>query len=110
MVSDNEGGRWCFDVAGRPAWWSRGAGTRVERSYDSSGRLVGVTRSGGGSRRYEWGESGRIERVIDADGVVEVDNAYDEAGRVVRQRSAFGRVSHYSYLPGGGQGVPGIES
>lgn len=145
VVSDNEGGRWCFDVAGRPAWWSRGAGTRVERSYDSSGRLaglahergrgvdvvwdgagsrivalvardgrradfsydssgrlVGVTRSGGGARRYEWGEeSGRIERVVDADGVVEADNAYDEAGRVVRQRSAFGRVSHYSYLPGG---------
>ena len=145
VVSDNEGGRWCFDVAGRPAWWSRGAGTRVERSYDSSGRLaglahergrgvdvvwdgagsriaalvardgrradfsydssgrlVGVTRSGGGARRYEWGEeSGRIERVMDADGVVEADNAYDEAGRVVRQRSAFGRVSHYSYLPGG---------
>ena len=145
VVSDNEGGRWCFDSSGRPAWWSRGAGARVERSYDcagrlaglvhergrgvdvvwdesgsriaalvardgrradfsydSSGRLVGVTRSGGGARRYEWGEdSGRIERVIDADGVVEVDNAYDEAGRVVRQRSAFGRVSHYSYLPGG---------
>ena len=145
VVSDNEGGRWCFDVAGRPAWWSRGAGTRVERSYDSSGRLAGlahergrgvdvvwdeagsrivalvardgrradfsydssgrlveVTRSGGGARRYEWGEeSGRIERVVDPDGVVEADNAYDEAGRVVRQRSAFGRVSHYSYLPGG---------
>ena len=37
---------------------------------------------------------------MDADGVVEADNVYDGAGRVLTQRSADGRVTRYSYLPG----------
>ena len=54
---------------------------------------------GGGG--YEWDEdSGRLGRVVDADGVVEADNVYDGAGRVLAQRSADGRVTRYSYLPG----------
>ncbi len=76
-------------------------GRRVEYGYDDLGRL---TSAGGpnGERRYVWGEaSGLIEQVIDGDGVVEVHNGYDERGRVAWQRSPFGRVSRYSYLPGG---------
>ncbi|SYZ34670.1 Rhs_assc_core: RHS repeat-associated core domain, partial [Propionibacterium australiense] len=143
VVSDNQGGRWCFDAAGRPAWVSRGAGTRVEYewaggrlvglwhewgrsirlewnpegsrvvalvasdgrrvdyTYDESGRLVGATGDGGATRSYAWNEQGLICRVTDADGVVEAENTYNRLGQVVSQRSAFGRVSHYSYLPGG---------
>ncbi|WP_147383050.1 DUF6531 domain-containing protein, partial [Propionibacterium australiense] len=75
-------------------------GRRVDYGYDGSGRLV-EARGGGGARRYRWGEAGLIEAVIDADGVVEVTNSYDERGRVSRQRSAFGRVTRYAYLSGG---------
>ena len=35
-----------------------------------------------------------MRRVVDADGVVEVDNTYNQAGQVLTQRSPFGRVSH----------------
>lgn len=30
-----------------------------------------------------------------------MSNEYDETGRVVRQRSPFGRLTRYAYLPGG---------
>jgi YD repeat-containing protein len=69
--------------------------------YDAQGRLTGAT-GATGRRTYIWGDSsGLIEQVIDADGVIEVLNEYDADGRVASQRSPFGRVSRYSYLPGG---------
>lgn len=77
-------------------------GRVVSYSYDGSGRLVGVVGCDQGRRVYEWDEVlGVVVRVVDADGVVVVDNTYDEAGRIGAQRSPAGRVSRYSYLPGG---------
>ena len=38
--------------------------------------------------------------MVDADGVVEAENAYDDQRRVTRQRSPFGRTTRFSYLPG----------
>ncbi|NNC11906.1 type IV secretion protein Rhs [Planctomonas sp. JC2975] len=76
-------------------------GRQVAYRYDESGRLVEAS-GPAGARRYVWGDSsGLVEQVIDADGVVEVVNGYDDEGRVAWQRSPFGRVSRYSYLPGG---------
>ena len=75
-------------------------GRRVDYAYDTAGRLTGAVSDGGAVRSYEWNGQGLIARVIDPDGVVEVDNTYNGRGQVVSQRSAFGRVSHYSYLPG----------
>ena len=49
---------------------------------------------------YEIGDAGRVLSVADADGVVEVANAYDEQGRVIRQLSPFGRNTMFGYLPG----------
>ncbi|WP_455130406.1 DUF6531 domain-containing protein, partial [Propionibacterium acidifaciens] len=74
-------------------------GRRVEYRYDGAGRLVEAA-GPAGSRRYEWGEQGLIVAVIDADGVVEARNDYDERGRVVAQRSRFGRLTRFAYLPG----------
>ena len=75
-------------------------GRRVEYRYDECGRLVEAA-GPLGSRRYEWDEdSGLIGAVIDADGVVEARNAYDESGRVTAQTSRFGRVTRFAYLPG----------
>ncbi|QGN31478.1 hypothetical protein [Microlunatus sp. Gsoil 973] len=39
--------------------------------------------------------------VVDPDGIVEAENTCDELGRVTTQRSPFGRVSRFVYLPGG---------
>jgi len=73
-------------------------GRRMDYDYDE-GRLVAA--SGPlGTRSYRWNDAGLIGAVIDADGVVEVENAYDEQGRVTAQMSPHGRTSRYSYLPG----------
>ena len=53
-----------------------------------------------GRAHYEIGDGGRVLSVTDADGVVEVANAYDEQGRVIRQLSPFGRNTMFGYLPG----------
>jgi len=67
--------------------------------YNDAGELE--TADGpGGERHYEVGDAGRVLSVTDADGVVEVANAYDEQGRVLRQLSPFGRNTVFGYLPG----------
>jgi len=73
-------------------------GRRVEYRYEG-GRLVEAA-GPLGSRRYEWDEQGLISAVIDADGVAEARNSYDGRGRVVAQRSQFGRLTRFGYLPG----------
>ena len=87
-------------VGGRVSAVVADDGRRVDYVYDGSGRLV-EARGGGGARRYRWNGAGLVESVIDADGVVEVTNSYDERGRVSRQRSRFGRITRYAYLSGG---------
>ena len=74
-------------------------GRRVGYVYDEQERLVEST-GDTATHRYEWNEQGLMCRVVDADGVVEVDNTYDGQGRVVTQRSPHGRLSRYSYLGG----------
>jgi len=73
-------------------------GRRVDYRYDG-GHLVAAD-GDAGPRFYEVAENGRMLSVSDADGVVEVANAYDEDGRVVRQLSPFGRHTLIGYLPG----------
>lgn len=69
---------------------------RVDYSYDAAGRLVAVD-GPMGARRYEIDEAGRIATVTDADGVVAAANTYDDLGRVLTQRSEFGRDTHFHY-------------
>ncbi len=73
-------------------------GRRVAYTYDE-GRLVAAT-GPRGTRAYRWSDDGLVEAVLDADGVVEVENTYDDQARVTAQRSPYGRTSRYSYLPG----------
>ena len=53
-----------------------------------------------GTRSYRWNDAGQVAAVLDADGVVEVENTYDTQRRVTAQRSPFGRTTRYAYLPG----------
>jgi RHS repeat-associated protein len=74
-------------------------GREVTYAYDDAGRLVGATGQLG-TRSYRWNDAGLVTAVVDADGVVEVDNAYDTSRRVSAQRSPFGRTTRYAYLAG----------
>ena len=99
-------GAWpsCATRAARPCACT-GASDRIEALECSDGRSVayryddGELVEAGGARHYEVGE-GKVLSVTDADGVVEVANAYDEQGRVLRQLSPFGRNTVFGYLPG----------
>ncbi|MBB1499921.1 type IV secretion protein Rhs [Propioniciclava sp. MC1683] len=88
----------------------RWADGRVVGLEASDGRVVAFTYEAGrlvaaagpaGTRSYGWNAAGLVDRVTDADGVVEAENTYDEQGRVATQLSPFGRVTRFTYLPGG---------
>ena len=74
-------------------------GRTITYSYDDDLRLTAVT-GPLGTRHYRWNDAGLVEAVVDADGVVEVENTYDDQARVTAQLSPNGRVSRYTYLPG----------
>ena len=89
VVSDNAGGRWVFDRAGRPVSVSRGAGTGVGYEWDGD-RLVGLSHERGRAVRVEWNPEGtRVVALVASDGR-RVDYAYDPAGRLVEAASAGG--------------------
>ena len=83
-------------------------GRHVTYSYDAGRLIATASQSAAGepgtgeaaTRSYRWSADGYLTAVVDADGVVEVHNSYDSQGRVTTQRSPYGRVSRYSYLPG----------
>ena len=74
-------------------------GRTVSYAYDADRNLV-IAHASGGARHYDLAEGGRVRSITDADGVVEVLNGYDAEGRVLEQRSPFGRTTIYGYLPG----------
>ncbi len=74
-------------------------GRHVDYGYDDHHRLLTAT-GPAGTRSYTWNDAGLIETVTDADGVLEAENTYDTQGRVTTQRSQFGRVTRFVYLPG----------
>src|SRR5262249_7552632 len=73
-------------------------GRRATYAYDDALELVAT--GGEQPRRYELDDAGLIRSIVDADGVVEVVNDYDRDGRVIAQRSPFGRCVRLAYLPG----------
>jgi len=82
-------------------------GRRVEYRYDGD-RLVAVE-DAVGVRRYHWNEAGLIDRVTSSSGVVECENDYDRRGRVIEQRTPFGRRVRFAYLQGGVTSVSDVD-
>ncbi len=70
-------------------------GRRVAYRYADGG--LAEAAGPAGARRYDRDEAGRVVSVTDADGVVELVNTYDEQGRVLTQRSSFGRLVTFGY-------------
>lgn len=89
-----------WDASGRLTGAVASDGRRVDYRYDEHGRLVAAD-TPAGTRSYQWNDADLIDAVVDADGVVEAENTYDERGRVTTQRSPFGRLTRFVYLPGG---------
>ena len=73
-------------------------GREVTYTYDHLGGNAQLVRaaSASGALVYEW-DDGFLVSVVDPDGVRPFVNTYDADGRVVRQRSPFGRVTDYRY-------------
>ncbi|OXT10470.1 hypothetical protein B9K03_10560 [Rothia sp. Olga] len=69
----------------------------AEYSYEGE-HLTGVT-TNAGVRSYTHTDAGLIREVINANGIVEVTNTYDELGRVVHQLTEYGREVSYTYTP-----------
>jgi len=88
------------EATGRITAATASDGRRVDYRYDDRGRLVAAD-TPAGTRSYRWNDADLVDAVIDPDGVVEAENTYDEQGRVTSQRSPFGRVTRFVYLPGG---------
>ena len=89
VVSDNAGGRWVFDRAGRPVSVSRGPGTRVDHRWDGD-RLVGLTHERGRAVTVEWNDQHTRITALAANDGRRVDYAYDPAGRLTEAASAGG--------------------
>ncbi|WP_455130252.1 DUF6531 domain-containing protein [Propionibacterium acidifaciens] len=89
VVSDNAGGRWVFDRAGRPVSVSRGPGTRVDYRWDGD-RLVGLTHERGRAVTIEWNDHHTRITALTANDGRRVDYTYDPAGRLTEAASAGG--------------------
>ncbi len=88
------------EATGRVVGATASDGRLVSYQYDDAGRLVAAV-TPAGTRSYRWNDAELVDAVIDADGVLEAENTYDEQGRVATQLSPFGRTSRFVYLPGG---------
>ncbi len=77
---------WAEDELGRSAHWQ----------YDAQFQIVACTDLDGAIYRIEYNEAG-MPRVIGLPGQREVAFEYDDAGRIVRETDALGRVTTTSY-------------
>lgn len=85
--------RW---VDGHVAEVTSNDGRSVRYRYEDS-FLVAVE-GAGQARHYAADTEGRIADMFDADGVRLARNTYDDDGRVLSQKSPFGRVARYRYV------------
>lgn len=89
-----------WDAAGERIEEIRVADGRVARYlYDEQGDCVTATTPDHGDRTYAY-DGTLLRSITDADGIVEVSNEFDEDGRVLGQRTPFGRSIRYRYLAG----------
>ena len=67
--------------------------------YSYEGEHLTSVATNAGVRSYTHTDAGLIREVINANGIVEVTNTYDELGRVVHQLTEYGREVSYTYTP-----------
>lgn len=87
VVTDNRGGRWRFDNAGRLVETARGAGTAVTLEWSGT-RLAAMVHERGRRIDLDWADE-RVVRAASDDGR-QVTYDYDDAGRLVAVTSPGG--------------------
>ncbi|WP_461157018.1 RHS repeat-associated core domain-containing protein [Saccharopolyspora tripterygii] len=73
-------------------------GTRLEFTYDTEMRLVGVTNEQGLVWRYDYDSAGNLVRETDFNGAT-VSYRYDAAGQLVERVNAMGETTEFGYDP-----------
>lgn len=71
-------------------------GRVIRYGYDGEGNLVSVTDARGGVRRFEY-ENYLLTKLTDAEGILYLQNIYDDQGRVVEQIDASGKHSYFDF-------------
>jgi RHS repeat-associated protein len=84
-----------YDAAGRLVQTTFADGTSIKQAYDAAGRRIGVTNEEAQVSQYTLDGLGRIVAVAGLAG--DASYGYDEAGNLVTQTDALGRVTKLSY-------------
>ena len=72
------------------------AGRRIKFSYEED-KLLSVIDECGEEYKYEYDDFGRMHRVINARGTVNLVNTYDSLGRVLKQDFLYSHSPHFRY-------------
>ncbi len=87
------------DAQGRITQITDPSGASMFYAYGASGDLVSYTDREASLTSYTYNSSHGLLTVKDARGVQPVRNEYDDAGRLVRQIDAFGKVINFTHDP-----------
>jgi RHS repeat-associated protein len=72
-------------------------GRKVNYTYNFDGKLATVTKTDGGTWRYDYDASGQLAYIQDGAGKNFVSNTYDTAGRVISQADGNGGITKFEY-------------
>jgi RHS repeat-associated protein len=86
-----------YDGSNRIHSLSDPSGRTVTYTYNHNGNLASVTNAAGGVVTYTYDSKNRLIGAVDPRGVTYVQNVYDAAGRVVRQKNGDGTPTAFAY-------------
>lgn len=88
-----------YDSSNRVTSISDPIGRTVSYTYNSQGSLATFTNPAGGVTQYSYDANNNMLKMIDARGIVRVQNTLDASGRVITQVRADGGTLTFNYTP-----------
>ena len=86
-----------YNDEGKISSLTRPDNTTIKYGY-TNGFLTTVTSPEGNVVKYNYNDSGLMTSWVDESGVKQIENTYDEVGRVVKQTDANGNISTLNYF------------